>query len=126
MVSGRPNPQKRPNRVKSKKANPAAGMNRILMGMISLLGDVIRNVVNRDQPVGKNQHDKDQKEESEPAEKVHGDELELKWLRQAKFQLCSHRKNAFPKGETASRLASRFRQVWSHGGSADVDLSARC
>jgi len=73
VICSGPDPEKRPDRMKSEKADPPARMNGILMGMITRLGDVIRDVVNRDHPVGEGQDDKDENDECEVTEKVHGD-----------------------------------------------------
>src|SRR5262249_31779155 len=71
VVGKGPNPQKRPDRVKSEKTDPSSGMYCILVRMVSLLGDVIWDVMNRNHPVGKRQDDKNQNEKCKPAEKVH-------------------------------------------------------
>ena len=58
--------------MKREEADPTARMNRIRVRVISLFGDVVRNVVNRNHSVGKDQYDKDQEQKCKPAEKVHG------------------------------------------------------
>ena len=56
VIRGGPDPEKRPDRVKSEEADPPARVNGILMGMIPCFGDVIRNVVNRNHPLRRNFH----------------------------------------------------------------------
>jgi hypothetical protein len=45
------------------------------VGVIPRLGHVIRNVVNRDHPVGEDQNDENEDGEGEIAQKVHGGQL---------------------------------------------------
>lgn len=72
VISSGPDPKKWPDSVQREQAHPTSGMDRILVGVIALFGDVIRNVVDGNDPVGEDQYDKDQNDECEPAEKVHG------------------------------------------------------
>lgn len=72
MIGVGPNPKKRPDRMEGEETYPSTRMNRICVRVISLFGDVVRNVVNRNDPVSKDTYGKDQEKEREPAEKVHG------------------------------------------------------
>ena len=72
VICGGPNPEKRPDRMKGEETDPPACVNGILMGVIPRFGDVIGDVMNRDHPVGEVQDDKDENDECEVAEKVHG------------------------------------------------------
>lgn len=72
MIGVGPNPKERPNRMESEETYPPTRMNCIRVRVISLFSDVIRNVVNRNDPVREDQYGKDQEEECEPGEKVHG------------------------------------------------------
>jgi hypothetical protein len=71
VICGGPNPEKRPDRMESEEADPPTCVDGILVGMIPCFGDVIRNVVNRNHPVGEGQDDKDENNQREVAEKVH-------------------------------------------------------
>ncbi len=59
-IQGRPDPQKRPQHMQGEQADPACHMNRILMRVIAVLGDFVRDVVDGDNAVEKNQGDKQQ------------------------------------------------------------------
>ena len=72
VICGGPNPEKRPDRMKGEETDPPACVNGILMGVIPRFGDVIRDVMNRDHPVGQGQDDKEEDGECEIAQKVHG------------------------------------------------------
>jgi len=87
--------------MKSEKADPPAGVNGILMGMITRLGDVIRDVVNRDHPVGEGQDDKDEDGECKIAQKVHGGQLLA--VKALKRSGCARRNsNLVPAGKIFS------------------------
>ena len=58
--------------MQGEKTDPSGGVNRILVWVIPLHGHVIRDVVNRDHPVGQDQNDKEENDECEVAQKVHG------------------------------------------------------
>ena len=75
MVGCRPDPEERPDRMQGEKADPAGGVNGILVGMVPLLGDVVGDVVDRYHPVGDDQDDNNNQAECEVAEKIHGGEL---------------------------------------------------
>jgi hypothetical protein len=47
-------------------------MNSVGVGVIPLQGHMIRDVVNRDHPIGEDQDDEDKDEKCEPAKEVHG------------------------------------------------------
>jgi len=101
VIRGGPDPEKRPDRVKSEEADPPARVNGILMGMIPCFGDVIRNVVNRNHPVGEGQDDKDENDECEVAEKVHGGQLLA--VKALKCSGCARRNsNLVPAGKIFS------------------------
>ena len=72
VISGGPNPEKRPDGMKGEEADPPGGVNGIRVGVIPLQGHVIRDVVNRDHSVSEDQDDKDEDQECEIAQKVHG------------------------------------------------------
>ena len=58
VICGRPNPEKRPDRVQRKETDPPTRVNGIGVGVIPLEGHVIRDVVNRDHSVGEDENDK--------------------------------------------------------------------
>lgn len=70
VIGGLREPKKRPDRVQRKKAHRPAGMDGFLMRIISRLGEVIRNVVNRNHPVSQYEDHKKYDREGEVAEKV--------------------------------------------------------
>jgi hypothetical protein len=53
--------------MQSKETDPPAVVNGVLVGMIALLGHDIRDIVNRDHPVGEGQDDEDENYECEIA-----------------------------------------------------------
>src|SRR5436190_19041366 len=57
-VGHRPNPQKRPQRMQGEEADPAGGVDRILMRMIAGLGDQIGYVMNCYDRVENHDHNK--------------------------------------------------------------------
>ena len=65
-VGHRPDPQERPQRMQREQADPAGGMDRILVGMAAMLCDLVRNVVNCDDRV----EDRDQHKEHQAQSKV--------------------------------------------------------
>ena len=71
MVGHGPDPEKWPNRMQGEKAHPSAGVDRILMRMITFLSDVLRNVVNRNHAVREREDDKKENTESKVTETVH-------------------------------------------------------
>jgi hypothetical protein len=58
--------------MKGEKTDPSARVNGILVRVIPSLGHMIRDVVNRDHPVGEDQDDEDENGECKIAQKVHG------------------------------------------------------
>ncbi|MDA2242456.1 hypothetical protein PDN14_29375, partial [Bacillus cereus group sp. Bc222] len=64
-----PDPQERPDGMERKQANPARRVNRIGMGMITLFGHIIGDVMNGDDSVKKNQKYKNQYAQREIVEK---------------------------------------------------------
>jgi hypothetical protein len=75
VIGGRPNPEKRPDRMKGEETDPPGRVNGIRVRMIPLQRHVIGDVVNRDHPVSENQDDKEENDECEIAQKVHGGQL---------------------------------------------------
>ena len=75
VICGGPNPEKRPDRVKSEQTDPPGRVNGILVGMSPLHGHMIGDVVNRNHPVSENQDDEDEDGECKIAQKVHGGQL---------------------------------------------------
>jgi len=67
VIGGRPNPKKRPDRMKGEETDPPGRVNGIRVGMIPLQGHVIGDVVNRDHPVSEDQDDKEEDDECEIA-----------------------------------------------------------
>jgi len=61
--------------MKGEETDPSARVNGILVGVIPRLGHVIRDVMNRDHPVGEGQDDEDEDSECKIAQKVHGSQL---------------------------------------------------
>lgn len=59
-VQGGPNPQERPDGMKRKQTNPPCRVNSIGMRMVTLFGHIIRDVMNGDDSVKKNQKYKNQ------------------------------------------------------------------
>src|SRR5262249_4301987 len=99
VICNGPNPKERPDRMKSKKADPAAIMNGILVRMIPLFGNKIGDVVNRNHPVSQDQDCEDEEEECEPAQKVHGSPLEIYRVAEAKLQAGPDRKHVFAEAK---------------------------
>ena len=58
--------------MQGEETDPPGRVNGIRVGMIPLQGHVIGDVVNRDHPVGEDQDDKEEDDECEIAQKVHG------------------------------------------------------
>ena len=75
MICGGPNPEKRPDGMEGEKTDPPTRVNGILVWVIPRLGNVIRDVMNRDHPVGEGQDDKDEDGECKIAQKVHRSQL---------------------------------------------------
>ena len=75
VIGGRPNPEKRPDRMKGEETDPPGRVNGIRVRVIPRLGQVIGDIVNRDHSVSEDQDDKDEDRECKIAQKVHGGQL---------------------------------------------------
>ena len=64
-VRHRPDPQERPDRVQREQADPAGDMDRILVRMVAVLGDLVGDGVNRDDRIEQRDHDEKQQSERE-------------------------------------------------------------
>ena len=58
--------------MEGKQTNPSTIMNGILMRVMPLLGDDIRNIVNRDHPISQDKDNEEEDCECEVAQKIHG------------------------------------------------------
>jgi len=62
LIHHRPNPKERPQHVQHEQADPAGGVDRVLMRMMTRMRDPSGNVVDRDDAV--DQHDHDEKQQA--------------------------------------------------------------
>ncbi|VXA82619.1 hypothetical protein AERO8C_140113 [Aeromonas veronii] len=59
-IDGCPDPEERPQHMQGEETDPAGNMDGILMGMIAMFGDFVRNIVDHDDSVEDDQRDKDE------------------------------------------------------------------